>query len=312
VIAIIAILIGLLLPAVQKIREAANRMKCSNNMKQIGLAAHNYNDTVGTLPPAVLIATARGVAWNDENSMGPTWAVLVLPYVEQDNLYRTIQQSVSIYQAWVDGTPGGANDQTWRNIRGTKVPTYICPSEPFSNTPGNRASGNWARSNYAACAGPGNPSNTIGGASNSTNYGLDGSGVMTINFGCPVGSIPDGSSNTVMFNHVRAGPAANDMRGTWAYGQAGCAYTALNAAGDCYTPNDTGCCSDDVSGCNDRPDIAMGCWNGGFAQGQARSSHSGGVNTGMGDGSIRFIRNSIDQRTWYVMQGRADGQTYTY
>src|SRR3954454_12412682 len=149
VIAIIAILIGLLLPAVQKIREAANRMKCSNNMKQLGLAAHNYNDTNGSLPPAVLVG--RGIGWNDENNTGPTGFVLLLPFVEQDNLYRQVVGSIQNYQQFSPpNTTGGSNDQGWQAIRSTKIPTYICPSEPFSSTLGNRSLGNYARSNYAA------------------------------------------------------------------------------------------------------------------------------------------------------------------
>src|SRR6188474_2720998 len=99
VIAIIAILIGLLLPAVQKIREAANRMKCSNQLKQLGLAAHNYHDTNSKLPPAVLLNPQVNNPADYNQNFGPNWAVLILPFIEQDNLFRTVSQSVQEYMA---------------------------------------------------------------------------------------------------------------------------------------------------------------------------------------------------------------------
>src|ERR1700733_2624488 len=97
VIAIIAILIGLLLPAVQKIREAANRMKCSNQLKQLGLAAHNYHDVNGKLPPAVQMNLSVNNPADYNQNFGPNWAVLMLPYIEQDNLYNQNSNSIQNY-----------------------------------------------------------------------------------------------------------------------------------------------------------------------------------------------------------------------
>src|SRR4051812_1633749 len=84
VIAIIAILIGLLLPAVQKVREAAARMKCQNNLKQFGLACHNYHDANGAFPPGGRANSQTG-DWNDDKG---SWLVYCLPYIEQDNLFK--------------------------------------------------------------------------------------------------------------------------------------------------------------------------------------------------------------------------------
>jgi prepilin-type N-terminal cleavage/methylation domain-containing protein len=104
VIAIIGILISLLLPAVQKVREAANRSKCANNLKQIGLAIHNFHDTNAVLPPARLDVDG-----------GVTWAVLILPYIEQDNFYK--QWNLS---EWYYLHP--------ESVRQTQVKLYYCPS----------------------------------------------------------------------------------------------------------------------------------------------------------------------------------------
>src|SRR5262245_17264325 len=103
VIAIIAILIGLLLPAVQKIRESANRLKCANNLKQIGLGVHNFHDTYGVLPPARIA---------DQYA---TWYVMILPFIEQDNLYKQWDLTLKYYaQPTFDVT--------------AQVPIYLCPS----------------------------------------------------------------------------------------------------------------------------------------------------------------------------------------
>jgi prepilin-type N-terminal cleavage/methylation domain-containing protein len=310
VIAIIAILIGLLLPAVQKVREAAARMTCSNNLKQIGLACHNYHDTNQELPPAVLCNPSS--SWSNDGLIGPNWAVLILPYVEQDNLYKSVSTSIQNYQAWVKGS-GGLNDQNWRAIRGTNVKTYVCPSEDQAKTVGTAVGGGWAAGNYAGNEGPGDPGATAtGGGGNTYNGWGSSGGLIVINGGVTMAAATaqDGLSNTIMINHIRVGPQTSDMRGRWAFGMPGGSLTANHGIGDSFGPNDTGCCSDDVLGCQDRPDIQMGCWSGGYGQATGRSKHTGQVLAAMGDGSVRGFRNGIDQRTWYLMNSRNDGQTW--
>jgi len=311
VIAIIAILIGLLLPAVQKVREAAARSSCSNNLHQIGVACHSYHDTYGQLPPAVYLG--RGIGFTDENNFGPNWAVMILPYMENGPLYNQVSTNIQNYQLFsVPNGAAGSNDQNWRNVRGNKIKNYNCPSEQFGDILGNRASGNWARGNYGANSGPGGVNEMAYGANANYNGWGQAGGVMCVNWGAGIHRIEDGSSNTIMVAHIRVGPAANDMRGSWAFGEPGGSYLAAAAIGDSYGPNDTGCCSDDVRGCNDRPDIAMGCWNGDYGQGSSRSAHTGGVLCAMGDASVKFIKSAITQQQWYYMLSRCHGQQAIY
>jgi len=122
VIAIIAILIGLLLPAVQKVREAASRMKCSNNLKQMGIALHSFNDARGHLPAGGQADTAP--YGTGGNGWGSAWTVFILPYLEQDNLFRVFT---------FPGGSGWGSANNYNQANGKTVPNYTCPSSPLGN-----------------------------------------------------------------------------------------------------------------------------------------------------------------------------------
>ncbi|MBY0513913.1 MAG: DUF1559 domain-containing protein [Gemmataceae bacterium] len=327
VIAIIAILIGLLLPAVQKVREAAARAKCMNNIKQLGIAAHSYHDRTGALPVSVYMHRNVGNPADYNQNFGPNWAVMLLPDIEQGALFN--QQATSINN-YVTNVNNGAvtPDQNWRAVRSASLPTMLCPSDPDSNLQCARVGGNWARGNYGCNAGPGmfwiganegcitlssglmvESGWGISGYYAANVSGLLGGGVFSVNFGQKLTNITDGTAATVMFDELRAGPTQNDIRGTWAMGQAGASISAANGRLDTPTPNVSLSGWDDIQGGDDRPDIQMGCCSGcGSWQVTAKSRHPGGVNTCYADGSVRFVKNSIDSRTWFLLHSRNDGQ----
>ena len=319
VIAIIAILMGLLLPAVQKVREAAARAKCSNNSKQLVLACHNYHDANGKLPPALMMRGIMNPADFNQN-FGPNWAVLILPYIEQTALFSQAQASVTAYMT--------TGDSSWRNIRGNSIKTFLCPSDVGGEIACSRAGGGWARGNYGINIGPGmwwiganeGAITTASGAMLESGWGirgyyagnvsgLPGGGATSVNGYQKLNTFPDGTSSTIMVDELRIGPSANDIRGTWAMGQAGASISAANGRLDTPSPNVSYSGWDDIQGGDDRPDIGMGCCSGcGSWQVTAKSRHTGGVMTGFSDGSVRYIKDSIDSRTWFLIHSRNDGQ----
>src|SRR4051794_27121485 len=139
VIAIIGVLIGLLLPAVQKVREAANRLKCQNNLKQMGLGLHNYAAALEAFPPAYR-ASSTLPGWG--------WSSILLPYLEQDNLYRNLNVSTAVFG-------GGATTVTPANVPGgwsqTKLSIFRCPADTGPDLNPDRWS--HSTSNYRAVAG---------------------------------------------------------------------------------------------------------------------------------------------------------------
>jgi prepilin-type N-terminal cleavage/methylation domain-containing protein/prepilin-type processing-associated H-X9-DG protein len=269
VIAIIGILVALLLPAVQKVREAANRTSCKNNLKQIGLAAHNYHDANWKFPPAVLIPywvdnDPNNYTLNIMSPFGPNWAIFLLPYLEMEPMY--MQANVRSYPGVPNASPSNITgyNLSWRVVGGTTIKTFLCPSDPWNDQPYDDPSGVdcpvpyqvWARGNYAATAGFTDFDHTGRGGNALTNNPFDGTGadgivpgspnnppvskgpIMAINWGCRIQDITDGTSHTIMFNELRAGMSPLDPRGVWAIGLPGCSITC---AGRSYnpTPNNT-------------------------------------------------------------------------
>src|SRR5579871_5460640 len=210
VIAIIAVLIGLLLPAVQKVREAAARTKCQNNLKQLGLALHNYHDAVGRFPPVARATTPpMTLATNKtrDANWGPTWAILLLPYVEQDALFRAYRMDLP------------AKDAANAPVVGTNITLLRCPSDDVNpNVLDTKESPPipfpMARGNYVINIG-------VGTATDNSIFKSDAKRGFT-NFrqqwGASVADIPDGTSNTLALSEVLTYSAADDGSwGLWAH-----------------------------------------------------------------------------------------------
>jgi prepilin-type N-terminal cleavage/methylation domain-containing protein/prepilin-type processing-associated H-X9-DG protein len=340
VIAIIAILIGLLLPAVQKVREAAARMQCSNNLKQIGVALHNYHDTFQKLPPASQVPWGRpggdDCHMEYHGSFGPNWAVLLLPFIEQNNLYTQANvlsfPGVPFVQ---NGADPGAN-MSWRVIVGTPIKIYLCPSDannqmPFVNPAVPGAANGWARGNYGVTAGYDDYDHVAGGVifrsskgQVSGKNGLVSSPVMSSNYGCRLTDITDGTSQTAMVAELRAGLTQIDPRGVWAMGFSGA--SIVNAGRGSYnptpnnvlggTPADGGDeLEDGASYCTlQGAAVRMGCTTSGtlMTSAMSRSLHTGGgVNVCLADGSVRMIQSSITELDWCRLLSKSDGQIIT-
>jgi len=321
VIAIIAILIGLLLPAVQKVREAAARMQCSNNMHQLGIALHNYEGVYQKLPPLYPYTAPNSSVQNYKY----TWSVLAQlnPYLEQTNIYNAMDLKQPVYDS--------SNVITAANQFAVvqKVKIFLCPTdkgEPVSSAYGVT---NMGPTNYVACHGSG----LSGGGYGSP---VNGDGIFPVQFPVSIVGITDGTSNTIAFSESILGAGGEvlatnpgDERTVYKYlgytgtlpSDSACAGTPVNwngynhrgfmwASGEArcvsfntyYTPNSKNydCIANDPTAANFTY-TAVGYR-------AARSRHSGGVNVLMGDGSARFARDSVDVTVWRSAGTRAGGE----
>ncbi len=310
VIAIIAILIALLLPAVQQAREAARRSSCKNNMKQLGLALHNYHDTFGIMPPGALYFPNTNPVnpSNQENcnNYGPSWKAMILPQMDNAPLYKQFNFNVPM------------NNAANQNPRGVYLPAFGCPSDPGATPTNlfNRCGGNWAKSSYAACGG-----RLVGGGNLAqtswTNLNMANKGVMGNGGSAKIRDIIDGPSNTVMVWEILAVPSANDPRGAWAMGRGATAMTGgCQYEGDCRGINSvgsqqhTGDNTDDVHMCQGGNYATLGvlsCWNGGDGQHGPKSRHVGGVHALLADGHVRFVSENINATILQNICGISEG-----
>lgn len=318
VIAIIAVLIGLLLPAVQKVREAASRMSCQNKLKQLTLALHNYESTFSSLPPGTVnLSPANGtIAFGDDPNgrngsgaigIGAPWIVLILPYIEQDNLYKNYQLIQSQRPEIVDWFGNATYAAT--PIGDTHLPAMDCPTHPFNNE--QLANGtnmeHLARGNYAACYGKGGY-----GSINTANPTIGG--IFGNNSKVRLGEISDGTSNTLALSELKyrqvsaTGPSLQDTRGTWTYGIMGGNIFSTQAGPNSSTP-------DAVWGCRNFPQEGMPCVQSGSPYvamaAAARSYHSGGVLASRADGSVQFYSDNIALVIWQALGTRGGGETTT-
>ncbi len=287
VIAIIGILAALLLPAVQKVREAANRTRCANNLKQLSLAMHNYHSVNRTLPEGM---SPTGWAHG-------TWPVLILPYVEQDSVAR-LYRGYALRDGYSDNYYSGTNVA---NVTGKRFALMTCPSDQVAQ--GQTWNGT-AYHNYAANFGNtaleeiGEPTQTM-----TTYNGVPFLGAPFY-MGNPqrLSEIKDGASNTLMLAEVVQGQR-HDLRGLIWWGPGASFETYLR-------PNDTN--PDvvwyDYSWCDSNPPnppcaLYSGDPKRTFA---ARSRHGGGVQVSFCDASVRFIGNAIAPDVWRAL-GTANG-----
>ena len=335
VIAIIAILIGLLLPAVQKVREAASRMKCSNNMKQMGLAAHNYESSNGTLPPSRHSAVVAGTLVSSD----ATLQVILLPYLEQDNLRKLFDlnyntnSDLPVHSSFP--AKAGANAQA----RVTEVSFFICPSDPSSaktfnagrlNYYGNQGTtANWR-------AGIGGPGAGV--------FQIPALGASTTEWKGPtIIGLTDGSSNTAMFGEVMRGSFTGESTGAGQSDNTSISFAASISGAAMFDGRGVAGCS---AGSLSSPlrytgqqyyraipqmmtyshtlppnwnrkvtNLAAQQYNCSqsttFNHLAASSYHTGGVNLCMADGSVKFARDAVDFAAWQAAGTAGGGEVFT-
>ena len=313
VIAIIAILIGLLLPAVQKVREAAARSTCQNNLKQLGLAANNYQSTLQSLPPGM-------------DGQGVGCLVYLLPYLEQDNLYKVFSFRPASYKMWyldpLNRPPTTGNDNVPRPpaLYGSEdtFKSLLCPAAPSPNeyvTVCMVVDYNVAGQDYPSGAPRGHvfsaaPGRNVVGRSNYTGMGgyyapsqfPQYKGMFTYKSTTSLARIPDGTSNTIMFGEIAGGTINWGGSGGIPSGVSGFS----RVAGFNYSGFDAPWAGPASAPQNDANHPNGSKW---WA---FSSQHTNQVLFCFGDGSVHPLNTSIDFSIWVYLTGMQDGIVVDY
>lgn len=273
VIAIIAILIGLLLPAVQKVREAAARSSCSNNLKQLGLAMHGFHDTHGRLPVGIAGTSTAGYGWG--------WGAYILPFIEQQNLYNTVDNIV-----YTDN--GVAGDAKIKAAMLAQIKTFKCPSAAAPEVQGGQATHNYAGnagSNWTS----GDEWDDVDDSNGVFRYG------KPVSDGLRFADISDGLSNTLMLAE-KTGIDGDTPRCSFCT-----CHSIFSGEADGNPPT------------NEMSEM-LGSTNWAFNSRDERGFHSwhiGGAMGAMADGSIQFLREMTDSTVRQRLGSRNDGQPFT-
>jgi prepilin-type N-terminal cleavage/methylation domain-containing protein len=293
VIAIIAVLIALLLPAVQQARESARRTQCKNNLKQLGLAMHNYHDTYTVFPIG---------GWSNITYDSGSYMVRILPYIDQAPLYNQINFLVDVPNQTL---PNG------QRLATNSLAAFICPSDPDPKTFTTSQNHNGqvqAKTNYTGSIGNQDTSgcdvgwntlNSNGVQQNGDTYDISRISGALAKFPASVSTagIPDGTSNTLLMGEIRPGCSSHQQNG-WVDSNA---FWNVTGPGINYPtcPGEPGFTG---TGCNQ---IGNGAWG---TSNTFRSKHTGGAQFTLADGSVRFISQNIDILTLQKLGDRRDGQ----
>jgi prepilin-type N-terminal cleavage/methylation domain-containing protein/prepilin-type processing-associated H-X9-DG protein len=284
VIAIIAVLIGLLLPAVQNVRHAAARIQCANNLKQVGLALHTFHDAYKRFPPGVKCAHESD--WGETDSPGWGWAAFLLPYVEQDNLSQTIRFDLSI------ADPRNAR------ARVTPVPVFLCPSDAAQPTwtatvPGE----DWKSPGAAICDVAAANYLGMGSSEDADDKEFDWNGVLYPNSRVRLTDITDGTSQTLAASErlQRHGQV------TWAGAVPG---AGVFAAEEGMWLDSNVAMTIGYAGEDNKPGEVAGLW----ASVHHTSAHGVGANFLFCDGHVQFLTPSINFATFKALATRAGGE----